>query len=103
MHVQSTFIIHAQITQYNTHGLTRAQIPLSFEESKMAARDSQKTIHIDLLKQGYTLARARWPLVPINFCFWATGKSYFLHIDHNYAGHQLDFTGSEHWTPFNFP
>lgn len=39
------FIIHAQITQYNTHGLTRAQIPLSFEESKMAARESQQTIH----------------------------------------------------------
>ena len=55
------FIIHAQITQYNTHGLTRAQIPLSFEESKMAARDSQQTIHIDLLRQGCAVAEPGGP------------------------------------------
>ena len=61
MHVQSTFITHAQITQYNTHGLTRAQIPLSFEESKMAARDSQQTIHIDLLTQGCAVAEPGGP------------------------------------------
>ena len=44
--------------------------------------------------------RVRWPLAP-NFCSWATRKSYFFHTNHMLGN--LDFTGSEHWAPFNFP
>ena len=44
--------------------------------------------------------RAWWPLAP-KFCSWATRKSYFFHTNHVLG--TLDFTGSEHWAPFNFP
>ena len=36
-----------------------------------------------------------------NFCSWATRKSQFFHTNHMLG--TLDFTGSEHWAPFNFP
>ena len=43
---------------------------------------------------------AWWPLVP-NFCCWVTRKSQIFHANHMLG--TLDFTGSEHWAPFNFP
>ena len=42
---------------------------------------------------------AQWPLAP-NFCSQVTRKSKFFHPNHMLA--TLDFTGSEHWAPFNF-
>ena len=51
-------------------------------------------------KPGLCSSRARWPLAP-NFCFWATRKSQIFHTNHMLGS--LDFTGSEHWAPFNFP
>ena len=40
------------------------------------------------------------PLTP-NFCSWATRESQIFHTNHMLS--TLDFTGSEHWAPFNFP
>ena len=48
---------------------------------------------------GPCSSRARWPLAP-NFCSWATRKSQIFHTNHMLG--TLDFTGSEHWVPFNF-
>ena len=45
---------------------------------------------------GLCSSRARWPLVP-NFCSRTT-RSYTNHM----LG-TMDFTGSEHWAPVNFP
>ena len=45
-------------------------------------------------------SKAREPLAP-NFYSWVTRKSLFFHT--NYMLGILDFTGSEHWAPFNFP
>ena len=50
---------------------------------------------------GLCSSRALSPLAP-NFCSWVTRKSQIFHTNHNMLG-ALDFTGSEHWTPFNFP
>ena len=44
--------------------------------------------------------RARWPLAP-NFYARATRKSQIFHTKHMLG--TLDFTGSQHWAPFNFP
>ena len=48
---------------------------------------------------GFSI-RPQWPLAP-NFCSWATRKSQIFHTNHMLS--TLDFTGSEHWAPFNFP
>ena len=44
--------------------------------------------------------RPQWPPAP-NFCSWATRESQIFHTNHMLS--TLDFTGSEHWAPFNFP
>ena len=52
------------------------------------------------MTSGLCSSRARWPLAP-NFCSRATRKSQIFHTNHMLG--TLDFTGSEHWAPFNFP
>ena len=49
---------------------------------------------------GLCSSRPRWPLPP-NFCSRATRKSQIFHTNHMLG--TLNFTGSEHWAPFNFP
>ena len=53
-----------------------------------------------MLKAGLCSSGARSPLVP-NFCSRVTRKSQIFHTNHMLG--TLDFTGSEHWAPFNFP
>ena len=49
---------------------------------------------------GLCSSRAQWPLAP-NVCSQVTRKSYFFLTNHMLG--TLDFAGSEHWAPFNFP
>ena len=49
---------------------------------------------------GLCSSRTQWPVVP-NFCSLLTRKICFFHTNHMLG--TLDFTGSEHWAPFNFP
>ena len=47
--------------------------------------------------QGCALPVPGWPVV-LNYCSGATRKFF----DRNHVLVTLDFTGSEHWAPFNF-
>ena len=49
---------------------------------------------------GLCSSRALWPLAP-NFCTRATRKSFFFFQTNHMLGN-VDFTGLEHWAPFNF-
>ena len=49
---------------------------------------------------GLCSSRAWWPLAP-NSCPRVTRKSQIFNTNHMLG--TLDFTGSEHWAPFNFP
>ena len=55
---------------------------------------------IFIRRQGCALAEPGGSMAP-NFCSWATRKSKIFHTNHMLG--TLDFTGSEHWAPFNFP
>ena len=49
--------------------------------------------------EGCALPAPGWPMA-LNYCSGATRKLEFFHRNHM-LGTQ-DFTGSEHWAPFNF-
>ena len=81
-------------------------------ESHLAALQAVRLHPFFLLSQPFNLLASLQDLFsPIgvcssralapNFCSWATRKSQFFHTNHMLG--TLDFTGSEHWAPFNFP
>ena len=64
-------------------------------------------IHLACFTPGFFLPHSsvlqQSPGAPVapNFCSWVTRKSQFFHTNHMLG--TLDFTGSEHQDPFNFP
>ena len=63
-------------------------------------RNMQFWYHVITKNALNDCSRAQGPLAP-NFWSWATRKSYFFCTNLMLNG--LDFTGSEHWAPFNSP
>ena len=71
------------------------------KSSRVCEKHSKELSFLDLPRRNRALLMQKPVALAPNVCSRVTRKSEFFHANHMLT--TLDFSGSDHWAPFNFP